>query len=134
MGYETSQYRLVDGLARSRSQCQRQTTDEPLRLESEQPRRSRQGSRVSQEYLKKVKAEFRFPRVGKPSLLHIAYSFYFGEPGGTSLELEYYEPEAVNASAVYGSHWQRPHATEKFAGKGYVCQGLSHGTLECDEG
>jgi hypothetical protein len=66
--------------------------------------------------------------------LHIAYSFYFGEPGGNSLEIEYYEPEHAKASAVYGPHWQRPYAAEKFAGKGYVCQGLSHGTLECDEG
>ena len=85
------------------------------------------------EYLKQVKDEYRLPRVGKPSLLHIAYSFYFGEPGGNSLELEYYEPEAVKLSAVYGPHWQAPYPAEKFAGKGYVCQGLSHGTLECDE-
>jgi hypothetical protein len=85
------------------------------------------------EYLKKVKDRYRLPRVGKPSLLHIAYSFYFGEPGGNSLELEYYEPEAAKQSAVYGPHWQRSYAAEKFAGKGYVCQGLSHGTLECDE-
>ena len=88
----------------------------------------------AQEYLKKVKDEYRLPRVGKPSLLHIAYSFYFGEPGGNSLEIEYYEPEHAKASAVYGPHWQKPYAAEKFAGRGYVCQGLSHGTLECDEG
>ena len=56
----------------------------------------------AQEYLKKVKDEYRLPRVGKPSLLHIAYSFYFGEPGGNSLEIEYYEPEAARASVVYG--------------------------------
>jgi hypothetical protein len=85
------------------------------------------------EYLKKVKDRYRLPRVGKPSLLHIAYSFYFGEPGGNSLELEYYEPEAAKQSAVYGPHWQRPYLAEKFADRGYVCQGLSHGTLECDE-
>jgi catechol 2,3-dioxygenase-like lactoylglutathione lyase family enzyme len=86
------------------------------------------------EYLKKVKEEYHLPRVGRPSLLHIAYSFYFGEPGGNSLELEYYEPDAAKASAVYGPHWDRPYAGEIFAGKGYVCQGLSHGTLECDQG
>ncbi|HZA54483.1 MAG TPA: VOC family protein [Candidatus Udaeobacter sp.] len=85
------------------------------------------------EYLKKVKDQYHLPRVGKPSMLHIAYSFYFGEPGGNSLELEYYEPEAAKQSAVYGPHWQAPYRAEKFAGKGYVCQGLSHGTLECDE-
>jgi len=85
------------------------------------------------EYLKQVKDKYRLPRVGKPSLLHIAYSFYFGAPGGNSLELEYYEPEAVKLSAVYGPHWQTPYSGEKFAGKGYVCQGLSHGTLECNE-
>ncbi|HEY6368026.1 MAG TPA: VOC family protein, partial [Candidatus Binatia bacterium] len=88
----------------------------------------------AQEYLKKVKDEYHLPRVGRPSLLHIAYSFYFGEPGGNSLELEYYEPDAVKASVVYGPHWERPYAAERFAGRGYVCQGLSHGTLECDEG
>ena len=27
-----------------------------------------------------------------------------------------------------------PTPAQKFAGRGYVCQGLSHGTLECDEG
>jgi catechol 2,3-dioxygenase-like lactoylglutathione lyase family enzyme len=85
------------------------------------------------EYLKKVKDQYRLPRVGKPSMLHIAYSFYFGEPGGNSLELEYYEPEAAKQAAVYGPHWQAPYPAEKFSGKGYVCQGLSHGTLECDE-
>ncbi len=88
----------------------------------------------AQEYLKKVKDEYHLPRVGRPSLLHIAYSFYFGEPGGNSLELEYYEPDAVKASAVYGPHWERPYVADRFAGKGYICQGLSHGTLECDEG
>ena len=76
----------------------------------------------AQEYLKKVKDEYRLPRVGRPSLLHIAYSFYFGEPGGNSLEIEYYEPEHAKASAVYGPHWQKPYAAEKFAGKGYVCR------------
>ena len=88
----------------------------------------------AQEYLKKVKDEYHLPRVGRPCLLHIAYSFYFGEPGGNSLELEYYEPDVVKASAVYGPHWERPYAADRFAGRGYVCQGLSHGTLECDEG
>jgi Glyoxalase/Bleomycin resistance protein/Dioxygenase superfamily len=88
----------------------------------------------AQEYMKNVKEEYRLPRVGRPSLLHIAYSFYFGEPGGNSLELEYYEPDAVKASVVYGPHWERPYTAERFAGRGYICQGLSHGTLECDEG
>ena len=36
-------------------------------------------------------------------------------------------------SVFYGPHWQTPYPAEKFADKGYVCQGLSHGTLECDE-
>jgi hypothetical protein len=27
------------------------------------------------------------------------------------------------------AHWQRPYGAEKFAGKGYVCRGLSHGFL-----
>src|SRR5215510_3756409 len=70
----------------------------------------------AQEYLKKVKDRYRLPRVGKLSLLHIAYSFYFGEPGGNSLEIEYHDPDHAKASAVYAPHWQRPYAAEKFAG------------------
>jgi hypothetical protein len=71
----------------------------------------------AQEYLKKVKDEYRLPRVGRPSLLHIAYSFYFGEPGGNSLELEYYEPDAVKHRRSMGRIGRNPMLRTNSPGK-----------------
>src|SRR6266536_2237337 len=64
MGYETPEYRLVNGLARGRIRCERQTADEPLWLESKQPRRSGQGSRIPEESQRRVPLAPRRQTVG----------------------------------------------------------------------
>ena len=84
------------------------------------------------EYLTANKEKYHLAQVHKPKEHHVAYSFFFLEPGGNYWECEYHEPEAVKEVVVYGAPWKTPYPEEKFPGKGYVPQGLTHGTLECD--
>lgn len=71
-------------------------------------------------------------RVAAPRAQHFATSVYFREPGGNTLEIEYYDPQAAAAGrAIARPHWQRE--LEDSAGRGYVPQALTHGTLECDD-
>src|SRR3954471_3824758 len=71
-------------------------------------------------------------RVAAPKSQHFANSVYFKEPGGNTLEIEYYDPQA----AAEGRTIARPHWDQVLSdkdGKGYMPQALTHGTLECDD-
>src|SRR5262245_28150602 len=71
-------------------------------------------------------------RVAKPREQHFARSIYFREPGGNTLEIEYYDPKAAaEGRTIARPHWQRELTQDDFPGKGYVPQALTHGTLEC---
>jgi len=71
-------------------------------------------------------------RVAAPKAQHFATSVYFKEPGGNTLEIEYYDPTAAaEGRMIARPHWQRELPDR--GGKGYVPQALTHGTLECDE-
>jgi catechol 2,3-dioxygenase-like lactoylglutathione lyase family enzyme len=71
-------------------------------------------------------------RVAAPKAQHFATSVYFKEPGGNTLEIEYYDPQAAaEGRSIARPHWQRELADHD--GKGYVPQALTHGTLECDD-
>ncbi len=86
------------------------------------------------EYLTDHKDQYKIKSVTKPHEAHFAYSVYFKEPGGNDLEIEYYNPAAVKQGRkIAAPHWTDPLPEEKFPGRGYVPQAMTHGTLNCDD-
>jgi catechol 2,3-dioxygenase-like lactoylglutathione lyase family enzyme len=86
------------------------------------------------EYLEANKQKYHIDKITKPQKAHFAYSVYFHEPGGNHLEIEYYNPgSALHGRAHTARHWETPLPAERFAGRGYVPQALTHGTLQCDD-
>jgi catechol 2,3-dioxygenase-like lactoylglutathione lyase family enzyme len=86
------------------------------------------------EYLTDHKDQYKIKSVTKPHEAHFAYSVYFKEPGGNDLEIEYYNPAAVKQGRkIAAPHWSEPLPEEKFPGRGYVPQAMTHGTLNCDD-
>ena len=85
-------------------------------------------------YLEANKARYGLKRVSRPTSQHFATSLYFSEPGGNTLEIEYYDPQAAaEGRSIARPHWQRELAAAEFPGRGYVPQALTHGTLECHD-
>jgi catechol 2,3-dioxygenase-like lactoylglutathione lyase family enzyme len=86
------------------------------------------------EYISDHKAKYKIKTVTKPHEAHFAYSIYFKEPGGNDLEIEYYNPQAVKQGRkIAAPQWTVPLTEEKFPGRGYVPQAMTHGTLNCDD-
>jgi catechol 2,3-dioxygenase-like lactoylglutathione lyase family enzyme len=86
------------------------------------------------EYLSDHKAQYKIKSVTKPHEAHFAYSIYFKEPGGNDLEIEYYNPAAVkHGRTIAAPHWKEPLTEERFPGRGYIPQAMTHGTLNCDD-
>lgn len=104
----------------------------------DKPLRNHYGLRVAtnaeiekaDEYLERRKDEFRI-EIMKPRNHHLARSVHFFEPGGNWWEIESYEL-AVKAGlgANVLPHWKALLPEEKFPGRGYVPQALTHGTIE----
>src|ERR1700752_4822661 len=46
-------------------------------------------------YIEANKERYGIKRVSKPHAQHFANSIYFSEPGGNTLEIEYYDPRAA---------------------------------------
>ena len=89
---------------------------------------------AAHQYLEANKARYGLKRVSRPTSMHFANSLYFSEPGGNTLEIEYYDPQAAAAGrSIVAPHWQRELAEGDFPGRGYVPQALTHGTLECQD-
>lgn len=85
-------------------------------------------------YAEGHKDRYGIKRVTRPHEIHFANSIYLAEPGGNDLEIEYYSPQAVaEGRSVARPHWDTPLPVERFPGRGYVPQALTHGTLECDD-
>jgi catechol 2,3-dioxygenase-like lactoylglutathione lyase family enzyme len=85
-------------------------------------------------YLVANKARYGLRRVSPPRSQHFARSVYFEEPGGNTLEIECYEPQAVaEGRTIARPHWTQELNDKNFPGRGYVPQALTHGTLECDD-
>jgi catechol 2,3-dioxygenase-like lactoylglutathione lyase family enzyme len=85
-------------------------------------------------YLEANKARYGLKRVSPPRSQHFARSVYFEEPGGNTLEIECYEPQAVaEGRTIARPHWTQELSEKDFPGRGYVPQALTHGTLECDD-
>ena len=80
---------------------------------------------------KRVKDQYQI-EIMKPRNHHFARSVHFFEPGGNWWEIESYEL-AVKAGMGENvlPHWKSLLPEEKFPGRGYVPQALSHGTMEC---
>jgi catechol 2,3-dioxygenase-like lactoylglutathione lyase family enzyme len=105
------------------------------------PMRNHYGVRVTNnaevdratEYLERKKKEFGI-KIIKPRGNHNAYSVHFYEPGGNYWEIESYEHAVeTGMGKTTNPHWTHPLPTEKFSGKGYVPQALTHGTLENED-
>jgi catechol-2,3-dioxygenase len=105
------------------------------------PMRNHYGVRVTNnaevdratEYLARKKEEFGI-KIIKPRGNHNAYSVHFYEPGGNYWEIESYEHAVeTGMGKTTNPHWTQPLPTEKFSGKGYVPQALTHGTLENED-
>lgn len=85
------------------------------------------------EYLESKKEQFGIKTI-KPRENHNAYSVHFYEPGGNYWEIESYEHAVEHGMGkTTNPHWPKPLSPEKFTGKGYVPQALTHGTLENDD-
>ncbi len=85
-------------------------------------------------YLVANQERYRLRRVSPPRSQHFARSVYFEEPGGNTLEIECYEPQAVaEGRTIARPHWTRELSDQNFPGRGYIPQALTHGTLECDD-
>lgn len=84
-------------------------------------------------YISEHRDQYGLTSVSEPAGGHFAYSIYVGEPGGNAIELEYYN---VNAAAhgrqIAAGHWDTPLTEDRFPGRGYIPQALSHGTAQCD--
>ena len=86
------------------------------------------------QYLKANKARYGLKHVTDPHEAHFAYSVYFKEPGGNDLEIEYYNPKAAeHGRKIAAPHWKTLLPEERFPGRGYIPQAMTHGTLECDD-
>jgi len=105
------------------------------------PMRNHYGVRVTNnaevdratEYLGQKKEEFGI-KIIKPRGNHNAYSVHFYEPGGNYWEIESYEHAVeTGMGKTTNPHWTHPLPKEKFSGKGYVPQALTHGTLENED-
>ncbi len=88
-------------------------------------------------YLEAHRDEFGLTEITPPAFSHGSYSVYFTEPGTNSLEIECYadvlrkESGGARVGGVRANHWTEPLAADRFPGRGYVPQALTHGTLAC---
>jgi catechol-2,3-dioxygenase len=84
-------------------------------------------------YISKNRDKYGIRHVTKPHESHFAYSIYFKEPGGNDLEIEYYDPAALaEGRRIAAPHWNTRITEDRFPGRGYIPQAMSHGTLQCD--
>jgi catechol 2,3-dioxygenase-like lactoylglutathione lyase family enzyme len=108
----------------------------------DKPHNNHYGVRVAREeevdaahaYLEANKERYKLRHVSPPRSQHFARSVYFEEPGGNTLEIEHYKPQAAaEGRSIARPHWSRELKESDFPGRGYVPQALTHGTLECDD-
>lgn len=85
-------------------------------------------------YIGAHKEKYRIKTLTRPHEAHFAYSVYLKEPGGNDLEIEYYNPKAAaHGRSIAAPHWKAPLLEERFPGRGYIPQAMTHGTLQCDD-
>ena len=85
-------------------------------------------------YITERKDMYGLRQVTEPAGGHFAYSIYLDEPGGNTIEIEYYNVKAAaHGRKVAAGHWDTPLSEQQFPGRGYIPQALSHGTAQCDD-
>lgn len=85
-------------------------------------------------YLREHQGDYGLTLVDGPRASHFAYSVYIEEPGGNTIEIEYYNPRAAaHGRPIAAQHWETPLPQQQSLDRGYTVQALSHGTLECDD-
>lgn len=108
----------------------------------DKPRENHYGFRVGRhqeidaayEYIQARREKYGIRAVTPPQAAHFAYSIFFAEPGGNHLEIEYYNPMGGKQGKSFAApHWDAPLDEAQFAGRGYIPQALSHGTIQCDD-
>ena len=83
-------------------------------------------------YLQEHRERYGLTLIDGPRGSHFAYSVYIDEPGGNTIEIEHYNPRAaLHGRQIAAPHWSEPLSPERFPGRGYVPQALSHGTMQC---
>ena len=106
----------------------------------DKPRLNHYGVRVAtnqevdnaREFLLDKKNEFGLVEVDKLQNRHLAHSVHFVEPGGNTWEIESYELAVkVGLGANVSVPWKTPLEPERFPGRGYIPQALTHGTITC---
>jgi catechol 2,3-dioxygenase-like lactoylglutathione lyase family enzyme len=106
----------------------------------DKPRLNHYGVRVAtnqevdnaRDYLLSKQSEYGLVEVDKLQNRHLAHSVHFIEPGGNTWEIESYEMAVkVGLAANVSVPWTSPLAPERFPGKGYIPQALTHGTMTC---
>jgi catechol 2,3-dioxygenase-like lactoylglutathione lyase family enzyme len=86
------------------------------------------------EYINDCKDRYGITGLQEPSASHFAYSVYLDEPGGNTLEIEYYNEKAANHGRIVAAgHWDNPLPADRFPGRGYIPQALSHGTMQTSD-
>lgn len=85
------------------------------------------------DYLESKKDRYGIKTI-KPRENHNAYSVHFYEPGGNYWEIESYEHAVEHGMGkTTNPHWTNPLSPQRFPGRDYVPQALTHGTLENDD-
>ena len=90
-------------------------------------------------YLNAHKDEYGLYGMKEPQYSHGSYSLHFREPGGNDWEIECYEAVlrkeqgGKRLGGVRSQHWEKPMDAERFAGRGFVPQAFTHGTLHTDD-
>ena len=83
-------------------------------------------------YLQEHREQYGLTFIDGPKGSHFAYSVYIDEPGGNTIEIEHYNPRAaLHGRQIAAPHWSEALPVDRFPGRGYVPQALSHGTMQC---
>jgi catechol 2,3-dioxygenase-like lactoylglutathione lyase family enzyme len=86
------------------------------------------------EYISARKERYGIKRVSKPHENHFARSVYFRDEGGNDWEIEYYDVVLAAGGRENASQpWAKLLPEERFPGRGYLPQALSHGTREAKD-
>jgi catechol 2,3-dioxygenase-like lactoylglutathione lyase family enzyme len=106
----------------------------------DKPRWNHYGVRVAtnqevdnaRDYLLSKQSEFGLVEVDKLQNRHLAHSVHFVEPGGNTWEIESYEMAVkVGLGANVSIPWKTSLPPERFRGRGFIPQALTHGTITC---
>ena len=106
----------------------------------DKPERNHYGVRVSNnqevdhayQYLLANKEKLGLKKVVKRKERDGSYSMFFVEPGGNYWEIESYENRHKAGLPEHVAYpWKTKVTEERFPGRGYIPQAMTHGTIEC---